>query len=216
MESASETLGRLESVCNDIVGAGKVPVVLGGEHTVTYGVVRAIGSNVAVVDFDAHMDLRSDYMGNPLSHACVMRRTSEVVGARNLFEFGVRAFSREELEFARSAGVWYMSNLEIRRVGLTQAITSLQEKLSDFEGVYVTIDIDVLDPAYAPGVGNPEGDGMDPASLIDAVCRVCNNRVVGVDLVEVAPSYDTGSTAAQAARILFETLCSIERRKRIH
>ncbi len=215
LESASDTLSRLESVCKEIVADGKVPLVLGGEHTISHGVARAIGKDIAVVDFDAHMDLRSDYMGDQFSHACVMRRISEFIGAHNLFEFGVRAFSREEFAYADSQGVWHMSDTEMRRLRLSQAISNLEQMLSNFQAVYLTIDMDVLDPAYAPGVGNPEGDGMDPLSVIEAVCRVCKSKVVGIDLVEVTPNYDNGSTAVQAARILFEVLCSIERHKRI-
>ncbi|MFH0848820.1 MAG: agmatinase [archaeon] len=214
VENASETLRRLESVCREIIKPGKTPIVLGGEHTVSFGAVSAISKDAAVVDFDAHMDLRAEYMGERLSHASVMRRISELFGSDKIFEFGVRAFSKEELEFASKEKVWFMPNTRIRRIGLAEAISDLEERISSFEEIYLTIDMDVLDPAYAPGVGNPEGDGMDPYSLIEATCAICKHKVAGIDLVEVAPNFDHGVTAIQAARILFETICATEKHRK--
>lgn len=214
VDDVLETLKRVESVSKEIVDAAKTPVVLGGEHTLSYAAIRAIGGDTAVVDFDAHMDLRSEYMGERFSHASVMRRIVELLGADNVLQFGVRAFSKEELQFASIEGVWHISDLELRRIGLAQALAALQERLSGFRKIYVTIDMDVLDPAYAPGVGNPEGNGMDPHTLIEAVCTVCQHKISSIDLVEVTPNYDHGSTAIQAAKVLFEALCAMERNKR--
>jgi agmatinase len=215
-ESIEETLKRLECVTREIVDSGKTPVILGGEHTISYGVIRAIGKNIAVVSFDAHMDLRREYMGEPFSHASTMRRVSEFIGCNKIFEFGVRAFSREEIQFASTKEIWYMPNTRLHRIGLAQAIADLEDRLASFNQVYITIDMDVLDPAYAPGVGNPEGNGMDPNSLIQALCSICRNDVCGIDLVEITPQYDHVSTAIQGARVLFEVLCAIEHNRKQH
>ncbi|MCJ7761727.1 agmatinase [Candidatus Bathyarchaeota archaeon] len=212
VDNVAETLRRLELAVRDIREAGKVPLLIGGEHTLTYGSVRAMGDDVAVVAFDAHLDLRNEYMGERLSHTTFMRRLAEEIGPEKVIEVGTRAVSKDELHYAKEAGITFYSSYEIREKGPAQIAALINSKLAKSENRYITIDIDVLDPAYAPGVGNPEGDGLENHVLIDMLVRIVGKELVGLDLVEVCPSYDRGSTAAQAAKILFEIIAAAETR----
>ncbi|MEM2942604.1 MAG: agmatinase [Candidatus Bathyarchaeia archaeon] len=212
VDDLAETLRRLEASVRDVQGAGKIPVLIGGEHTLTYGAVRGLGGDVAVVDFDAHLDLRDEYLGSRLSHTTHMRRLAEEIGPERIVEVGTRAISKSELEYARDVGVYFCSTLEIRRHGAEKVSALVAQRLSKFRKRYITIDMDVLDPAYAPGVGNPEGDGLEIGTLIDILTKVAADGVAGLDLVEVCPGCDTGVTAAQAVKVLFEALAAAERR----
>ncbi len=211
---AELTLGRLALVTQELVEAEKVPVFLGGEHTITLGVLRSLGENVAVISFDAHLDLRDDYLGLSLSHTTFMRRIKEDVKPAKILEVGTRAVCKEELEYAKEAEVDYVTAQQIRKDGVKKAIEDISGILEGYEKIYITIDMDVLDPAYVPAVQNPEPEGLDTSTLLDILEQVCDSRVVGLDLVEVAPHYDRGVTATQAAKILFETLCCLEKARK--
>lgn len=211
LEGAEETLERLQLVLKEVIDAGKFPVVLGGEHTITYGAVRAFGRDTAVLNFDAHMDLKEECLGSRLSHVTFMRRISEVIGPKNIIEVGVRAFGKDELQFAKESGLKYVTGLDVHRLEKRRVASIINDSLSSFKQVYLTLDMDVIDPSYAPAVGNPVPEGMSPRALLDVLQLVCNDRVVGLDLVEVSPHYDTGLTAFQASHLICETLCFIEK-----
>lgn len=213
VDNVEETLRRLELSVREIREAGKVPLLLGGEHTLTYGSVKALGKDVAVVDFDAHLDLRDEYMGERVSHTTYMRRLAEQIGPERIIEVGTRAVAREELQFARESGITFYSTYDVRNQGTGKIAELIDSKLSRFKSRYITLDMDVLDPAYAPGVGNPEGDGLENFSVIDILERIVGRDLVGLDLVEVCPNYDHGTTAAQAAKILYEVLAANERKR---
>jgi len=204
---SAETIRRVAETVEDIFSSRKVPVMLGGEHMMTLGAVKAF-KDVTVVSFDAHFDMRDEYLSNKLSHACVMRRTSEELGAGKVFLMGVRATYRGEMDFARKSGINYLTSLEMMRSGTKMASSWLRDRLRDAVKLYISIDIDVLDPAYAPGVGNPEPEGISPTILLDVLNEIVDDKVVGFDLMEVTPQYDNGSTAAMASKIIFE-ICSM-------
>ncbi|MEM0007441.1 MAG: agmatinase [Candidatus Bathyarchaeia archaeon] len=213
-----QTLERLARVIKEILEAGKTPITIGGEHTVTLGVLKGFGnkaSEMAVLSFDAHLDLRDEFMGLRLSHATFMRRLNEQLKPAKILEIGVRAVCREELEYADKAGVEFVTAQQIRKNGVEQTLKLLRLKLAKVKSVYVSVDMDVLDPAYAPAVQNPEPDGLESHKLLDILCGICDKRVVGLDVVEVAPNYDFGVTAVQAAKIIFELLSSMEK-LRVH
>ncbi len=207
---ASETVRRVEETVEDIKSAKKIPVMLGGEHLVTLGAVRAL-KDAAVVSFDAHYDMRDDYLSNRLSHACVMRRISEECGAAKVILVGARATYREEVDYIRSAKVQYLTSLDIIRNGAEAAVSWLQERVDGAKKIYISIDADVLDPSCAPGVGNPEPEGISMTQLLDILNGIVDNRTAGFDLVEVSPPYDTGITAAAGAKIVFEACSMISR-----
>jgi len=208
------TTERVRLVVSEILSNQKFPLMLGGEHSISLGGVKATGSDITVVDFDAHMDLRNEYNGESFSHAAVMRRISEFTGPERIIQVGVHAFCREELEFSRASSVRSIPALDIHSMPLERNLTRLKEMLEGCGKIYLTIDMDVLDPAYAPAVGNPEADGLSLNTALSFIEEVCKGNVVAIDLTEVAPHYDTGATAVQAARILFESLCFVQRRRR--
>jgi agmatinase len=205
------TLGRLALVAQDLFDDGKIPVFIGGEHTITLGVARSLDKNVAVVSFDAHLDLRDDYLGLTVSHTTFMRRINEDVKPAKILEIGTRAVCKEELDYAKETGIDYLTSHQIRKDGAKETAETIKEILEGYEKIYVTIDMDVLDPAFVPAVPNPEPEGLDTATLLDLLEAVCDRRVVGFDVVEVAPHYDQGVTAIQAIKVIFEVLGFLER-----
>ena len=208
------TLGRLALVAQDLFDAKKVPVFIGGEHTITLGVMRSFDENVALVSFDAHLDLRDDYLGLTISHTTFMRRIKETVNPSKILEIGTRAVCKEELDYAKESGIEFLTAHQIRKDGIKNIVETIDDILHGYEKIYLTIDLDVLDPAFAPAVQNPEPEGLDTTTLLDLLGAVCDSRVIGVDLVEVAPHYDRGLTATQAAKTLFEVLCCLERARK--
>jgi len=200
-----EALRRIEAVVDRICSDGKIPFILGGEHLVTLPAVRAVARyypSLAVVHLDAHADLRADYLGMALSHATVMRRVGEFLGRGNLYQFGIRSADGEEADVARESGAFYAHRI---LPGLESAAASLQSR-----PVYVTLDMDVVDPAFAPGVGTPEPAGVPPQELLEAVRFLGGLRVVGWDVVEVNPAYDpAGITALLAAKVIREAILTV-------
>jgi len=214
VDSVEETLKRIKLSVEDVVNSGKIPILIGGEHTLTYGAVQGMGSNVGLISLDAHADVRNEYMGLRVSHATFMRRIAEHIGQKRILEVGVRALCKEEVQYANERNMTMITTQRLRELGPERAAELVKAEEKGFERTYITIDIDVLDPAFAPAVGSPEGDGICPNMLITILSSICDERTAGIDLVEVAPQYDTGATAAQAARILFEALCSVQKSKR--
>ncbi len=212
--TVDETLKRLELVAKELSDAEKTPVVIGGEHTITLGMMQAVGKNDAIVSFDAHLDIRNEYMGNAMSHATFMRRIKERVNPTEILEIGTRAVSKEELDYAEKSGIQFLTVQRIRKDGVLNSVRTMRNTLSDCERIYLTIDVDVLDPAYAPAVQNPEPDGLSMHTFLDILSNVCDRRITAFDLVEVTPHYDQGVTSVQAAKIIFEALCHIEKSRK--
>lgn len=209
-----ETLKRLELVTKELLDAKKTPVLIGGEHTITLGAARAIGKNCAIISFDAHLDLRDEYMSLKTSHTTFMRRINEQVQPRKIVEISTRAVCKEELAYAKKAGINYITVHQIRSDGVEKTINKIEKLLADVKQTYLTIDMDVLDPAFVPAVQNPEPDGLCPHMFYDLLSGVCDKRVIAFDVVEVAPHYDNGVTAVQAAKTIFEILCHVEKARK--
>jgi agmatinase len=208
------TLGRLALVAQNLFDDKKVPVFMGGEHTITLGVMRSLDEDVTLVSFDAHLDLRNDYLGLSVSHTTFMRRIKEDVKPSKILEIGTRAVCKEELDYAKESGIDYLTTQQIRKDGFGKIVKTIDNILEGYEKIYITIDMDVLDPAFAPAVQNPEPEGLDTTTLLDLLMAICDRRVIGIDLVEVAPQYDQGLTATQAAKTLFEVLCCLEKARK--
>lgn len=205
------TLVRLSSVAKDLFENDKIPVFIGGEHTITLGVAKNFDENVALVSFDAHLDLRDNYLGLDVSHTTFMRRIKENIKPRKILEIGTRAVCKEELEYAKESEIDYLTSYQIRKDKINKTIEKIKDSLYGYEKIYITIDMDVLDPALVPAVSNPEPEGLDTTMLLDLLEVVCDNRVIGFDVVEVAPHYDQGVTAIQATKVIFEVLGYLER-----
>jgi agmatinase len=207
------TLERLERVVRELLAERKLPILIGGEHTITLGAARAIGKNLTILSFDAHLDLRAQYLNVTTSHTTFMRRIHEQLRPAQIIEIGTRAICREELKYAEKSGIRFITSQQILNLGVEKTVKTVKKLLAKSGKIHITIDMDVLDPAFAPGVQNPEPDGLTTNTLLNILCGVCDQRVITLDLVEVAPNYDNGITALQAARVLFEALCSLEKMK---
>lgn len=199
-------LKMIETEAARILAAGKVPVLLGGEHLVTLGAVRAARArhpDLHILHFDAHADLRADYLGNPLSHACVMRRCHDLLGDGRIFQFGIRSGTKEEFAFQGAGRV---------RAERFAAKTLPSIVLPPQTPVYLTVDLDVLDPAEFPGTGTPEAGGLAFETLRGVLMDVfARFNVVAFDLVELAPALDaSGRSTALACKLLRECLLALE------
>ena len=209
-----KTLDLCKLVVEDILAAGKIPVAIGGEHTITLGILKGYGEKAretAVVSFDAHLDLRKEFLGSKLNHTSFMRHISEEVKPPKIVEVGTRSVCQEELRYAAKVGIDFVSTAQIKKEGASRVIQKLKEQLSQYERIYLSVDMDIVDPAFAPAVQNPEADGISTSELLDIVCSLCDKRVVGFDVLEIAPVYDQGISAIAAAKILFEMLCQMEK-----
>ena len=200
-------LGMIEERAAEILDAGKIPFLLGGEHLVTLGAVRAAAKrhpDLRIVHFDAHADLRDDYLGVKLSHACVLRRCHDILGDGRIFQFGIRSGTRGERQFMRDGHVTaeLFSDTTLPRV---------VDGLGPDAPVYLTVDMDVLDPSEFPGTGTQESGGLSFTRLVDDVRLVCSRlNVVALDNVELSPALDhTGRSTALACKFLREELLAI-------
>ena len=204
--SAESALNDIESRAAEILRDGKFPLLLGGEHLVTLGAVRAVlrqYPDLHIVHFDAHADLRQDYLGAELSHACVLRRCHELVGDGRIHQFCIRSGEREEFSFAAA-------HTDLHPFGF-DGLPALADWLRKTDvPVYFTIDLDCLDPGVFPGTGTPEAGGVSFPQLLDALRLVCTARVVGADVNELAPMLDaSGVSTATACKVLRELLLAI-------
>lgn len=213
-----KTVDMIDLVVADILAAGKMPVALGGEHTVTLGIAKGLGTKAgktAIVSFDAHLDLRCEFLGLDLSHTTFMQLISEEVKPARIIEVGTRSVCKDELAYAKKAGISFITSQEIIKIGSEQIIKNLKNELVPYDNVYLTVDMDVLDPAFAPAVQNPEPEGISTTALLDIVCALCDRRVIGFDVLEVVPMYDQGVSAVVAAKVIFEMLCQLEKSRKL-
>lgn len=199
-------LEQLKERAEIILSDGKLPFMIGGEHLVTLAAVRAAVEkypDLHILHFDAHADLREDYLGAPLSHACVLRRCWELVGDGKIFQFGIRSGDREEFLWSREG---HVTTRKFDFEGLETVLEKLKGK-----PVYVTIDLDVLDPSVFPGTGTPEAGGVTFMELLQATLKACDAlNIVGCDVNELSPAYDpTGVSTAVAGKMVREFLIGI-------
>ncbi len=196
---ASEMLDMIRKITRELVEKNRQLFILGGEHLITYGTYMSFPKETGYVVFDAHYDLRDEYADIKLSHASYLRRIVEERGSDNILHVGARAFVKEELAFLKENNIKTISDKEIRQGKGPQI---LKDHISTFDKLYTSFDLDVLDPAFAPGVGNPEAVGISSRELFDMIYSLENKKVGGVDIVELNPTYDNGSTASLAAKIM--------------
>jgi agmatinase len=196
---ASEMIDMVKKITAELVSKQRQLFILGGEHSITYGTYTSFPKETGYVVFDAHYDLRDEFADIKLSHASYLRRIVEERGSENLLHVGARAFVKEELEFLTENKIKTISDREIRD---GKGPNLLKDYVSTFDSVYSSFDLDVLDPAFAPGVGNPEAVGITSRELFDMIHTFDETKVIGVDIVELNPYHDNGSTASLAAKII--------------
>lgn len=204
--SQESALDDIEERARLILEAGKIPLLIGGEHLVTLGSVRAVAEkykDLHIIHFDAHADLRNEYLGVELSHACVMRRCHEILGNGRIHQFCIRSGERDEFTFA-------MEHTDMHKFSF-EGLKELTDKLAkDNVPVYFTIDLDCLDPSIFPGTGTPEAGGVNFMELLEAIKWVSNTNIVGADVNELAPMLDaSGASTAVACKVLRELMLGI-------
>lgn len=200
--NVSGSLSRIEAVAERIFADNKLPIFLGGEHLISYPLIKACYQhypNLSVIHFDAHADLRTDYEGEEESHATVMRKVAEMLGDRRIYQFGIRSGTKEEFEYAKQHTHMFVDEIF---PSLRDAVLLLKNK-----PVYISLDIDVVDPAFAPGTGTPEPGGCTSKEILEAIRVMSSLNVVGMDIVEVSPLNDqTERTAILGAKLVREAL----------
>ena len=196
---AAEMLQMVKNVTSELKKQDKQIIILGGEHLITLGSFTCFPKDTGYVVFDAHYDLRDQYADTKLSHAAYLRRIVEERGSENIVHVGARAFVKEELAFLKEHNIATVSDKEIRDGNGPKL---LKDITSTFDRVYLSVDLDVLDPAFAPGVGNPEAVGISSRELYDLITTLQNKKIVAADMVELNPTYDNGSTASMAAKMI--------------
>jgi len=202
----------VESWTRKIMSDGKFPIILGGEHLMSLGAIKAAAKKYGtlyVIQFDAHADLRNDYLGNPLSHACVMRRVHEILGDGKIFQYGIRSGTREEFDFIREGRV-------ASELFTADNVSNL--RIPEGAPVYVTVDMDVLDPSEFPGTGTPEAGGLKFMQLLSSVKMILYRfNVVGLDNMELSPMLDpTGRSTALSCKLLREEILALKLVKNNH
>lgn len=204
--SAEQALSDIEHRASKILDDGKFPLLIGGEHLVTLGSVRAVHkrySDLHIIHFDAHTDLRDDYLQARLSHACVIRRTHDLLGDGRIHQFCIRSGERAEFQFAKE-------HTDIHPFDFNGLYELVEELKQSQVPVYFTIDLDCLDPSIFPGTGTPEAGGVTFMQLLDAIRLVCQTNVVAADINELAPMLDTsGVSTAVACKVLRELLLAL-------
>lgn len=202
----SAALADIESCAGEILSDGKIPLLVGGEHLVTLGALRAaIGKypDLHIIHFDAHTDLRDDYLGAKLSHACVIRRAHDILGDSRIHQFCIRSGERDEFRFAQE-------HTDLHKFGFDGLLQLVNELESGGTPVYFTIDLDCLDPSAFPGTGTPEAGGVTFTELLSAILTVARTRIVAADVNELAPNLDqSGASTALACKIMRELMLAI-------
>ncbi|MDV2684562.1 agmatinase [Alkalihalophilus lindianensis] len=203
--NAARSLDMVEEYVDKLLADGKFPIGLGGEHLLSWPIFKAMNKkyeDIAIIHIDAHADLREEYEGEVLSHSTPIRKACGLIGAENVYSFGIRSGMREEFQFAKESGM-HMSKFEVAEP-LKKILPTLAGR-----NVYVTIDIDVLDPSCAPGTGTAEAGGITSKELLDAIGAIADSgiNIIGADLVEVAPAYDpTEQTQITASKMIREII----------
>lgn len=207
--NTEHALEQIEQFTTKILDDAKIPCMIGGEHLVTLGAVRAAAKkypDLHVIQFDAHTDLRDDYLDQRLSHATVIRRVWDILGDGKIYQYGIRSGDRPEFQWAAQQHV-FMNKFNFD--GLENTVASLQGK-----PVYLTIDLDVLDPSVFPGTGTPEAGGVSFTELLQAILTVSGLNIIACDINELSPIYDqSGASTAVALKVLRELTIALHQQK---
>jgi len=198
--NSKELFDTVKTFTSTILRKQKIPIAIGGDHSITPGIVSAFPKDIAVLSLDAHMDFRQEYKNDIYNHACVIRRIADHIPLENIAVLGLRSAEKEEYEQAQQQGLFFRDAFTINNAGLK---TIIQQTKTFLKGkkIYLTLDIDVVDPAYAPGTSTPEPCGLTPMQVIEII-EVFSPQLIGCDLVEVCPPYDQGQTAVLAAKLI--------------
>jgi agmatinase len=211
-KSPKDMVEKVNIFTSNLLSKNKFPIAIGGEHSITSGIVRAYPKDISVVSLDAHIDFRQQYEDSIYNHACVTRRISDHVGIKNVAVLGIRSADKDEFADAKSLGLFYIDAFEILEKGIENALEKTKKYLKN-KKIYLTLDIDVLDPAYAPGTSTPEPFGLTPFDIVKIIDAFSEN-LTGFDVVEVCPSFDKGQSSLLAAKFIRYLIEKVESRNK--
>jgi agmatinase len=201
-DNLQDMIGGVGTTVEQIMKANKFPIIMGGEHSLTPPAVRKF-KDAGVVILDAHLDFRNEYLDEFNSHACATRRISELVGMENVISIGIRSMEKKEKEDADSLGLNYVNAHKLKEMGMRKVLENIKR-----DKIYLSIDMDFFDPSFAPGVGNPEYFGFAPEDVKDCI-NILAPRLVGFDICEASPPFDSGNTCSLAARMIREVIAVV-------
>jgi agmatinase len=201
--NSSVMLDIAGKVTGEVIAKNKQTVILGGEHLLTFGTFTSMPENTPLVVFDAHYDLRDEFTDTKFSHATFLRRVIEKRGSGDIVHIGARGFSAEEADFRDKMKLQSISGKELLN---GDGIKLFKDAISTFDSMYVSVDLDIVDPAFAPGVGTPEALGITSQQLMDLVYVMEDKKIKCFDIVELSPPFDTGATAVLAAKLMAEII----------
>lgn len=203
--SSKEMLESIKEVCKLIIDKEKFPIIMGGEHFMT-STVASCYEDIGVITLDAHLDFRETYMGDKFSHACGTKRTFDVLGKDNIAVIGVRSMSEQEKKDADNNGLNYFSCFDVNNTGIEGIMKKAIEGIKN-DNIYLSLDMDVIDPSFAPAVGNPEPFGLSSLDVKKSI-NILGKKLVGFEITEVSPIYDNGNTSTLAAKFIREVIVS--------
>jgi len=202
-----EMLETVQEFTSHLLIKNKFPIAIGGEHSITPGLIKSYPSDIAILSLDAHLDFRNQYENDVNNHACVIRRIADYIHIKNIAIIGLRSAVKEEFEYAKKKGLYFIDTFSIEKKGINETIKETQKYLQN-KKLYLTFDMDVIDPAYAPSTSTPEPFGLKPIDILDII-DAFSSQIVGFDIVEVCPGYDHGETSLLAAKIIRSIIVAV-------
>jgi agmatinase len=209
--TSKEVFETTKTFTSTLLAKQKIPITIGGDHSITPGIIAAFPKDIAVVSLDAHMDFRQKYKNDLYNHACVIRRVADHIPLRNIVVLGIRSAEKEEYEQAQEQRLFFRDAFTINKIGIGKSIQQTKTHLKGKQ-IYLTLDIDVIDPAYAPGTSTPEPFGFTPIDVLEII-EAFSPQLIGCDIVEVCPPYDHGQTAVLAAKLVQTYISEIWRNR---
>jgi agmatinase len=198
--TSKEVFETTKTFTSKLLVKKKIPIAIGGDHSITPGIITAFPKDIAVISLDAHMDFRQKYKNDYYNHACVIHRVADHIPLHNIAVLGIRSAEKEEYEQAQEQGLFFRDAFTINKIGIEKIIQQTKTYLKGKQ-IYLTLDIDVVDPAYAPGTSTPEPFGLTPMDVLEII-EAFSPQLIGCDVVEVCPPYDHGQTAVLAAKFV--------------
>jgi agmatinase len=196
----NDVMDEIKSITKMLIKDNKFPVAIGGEHSLTSAIIEAHPKDIAVLSLDAHLDYRDVYENEKYNHACVMRRISEKINIKDIAILGIRSAEKDEYYEAKNDGLFWIEAFDINKNGIKKCLNEIKNRFFN-KKIYLTLDIDVLDPSYAPGTSTPEPFGISPKDVLHCI-EFFSEDIIGFDIMEVCPSYDKGETALISAKFI--------------
>jgi agmatinase len=210
-DSPKDMVKKIRDFTSLLIKKNKFPIAIGGEHSITPGIVQAFPKDTAVLCLDAHLDFRQSYEDEPYNHACTIRRIADHIDINNIAVLGTRSAEKEEFEDAKNQNLFFIDSFDIKKSGIKKILDNVKDHLGN-KKIYFTLDIDVFDLSYAPGTSTPEPFGLTQWEILDII-DFFSSQFIGFDIVEVCPPYDNGQTSILAAKIIRYIIESVSFKK---